>query len=443
MSKLQDKLDYLNKNQHKEKIQERWKNINALEGLSTREKLEKLVKTSLKREEKMAGEKSPMTAAPFNLTEIDSGGFFTREFSYPLSSVYGKFPLSEWKNVSPNHLAIIAGDDAFLEVSPMNVVFFDTETTGLSGGTGTIPFMLGFGYYLEEDFTFRVKMFILNSLDKEAQFLEAVDGFLQARGFSAVVTFNGKTFDFPLMEGRYILQRKRFPLLKLLHLDFLFPARTLWKYTYPSCKLSLLGDCLLGISRDEDIDPSRIPVIYFNYLRARSYGLIQGIVEHNALDLLGLAGLLLVAAKYVEDISHTLDEGEVLGVARLFDRYGDIEKADELYRVIKQSGVRTDIKERAIKGLAIILKKRKVYSEAAELWGMLSTVTGGSFDKLALRELSVHLEHREKNFVKALAAVHQGLEIMDLSDTQRNDFEKRYQRLNRKMKTLQKEDEKS
>jgi hypothetical protein len=184
-------------------------------------------------------------------------------------------------------------------------------------------------------------------------------------------------------------------------------------------------------------------VIYFNYLRARSYGLIQGIVEHNALDLLGLAGLLLAAAKYVEDISHTLDEGEILGIARLFDRYGDIEKADELYRVIKQSGVRTDVTERAVKGLAIILKKRKVYSEAAELWGVLSTATGGGYDKLALRELSVHLEHREKNFVKALAAVHQGLEIMDLSDTQRKDFEKRYQRLNRKMKTLQKEDEKS
>lgn len=443
MSKLQDKLVYLNKNKDKEAIKDRWKNIDSQEGLSTREKLEKLVKTSLKRDEKKAGEK-PLAPPPNNLPGSDRDGFFTRQFSYPLNSVYGKFTLAEWKNVSPNQLAIIAGEDEFLGIAPMKLLFFDTETTGLSGGAGTIPFMLGFGYFHDEDFAFCVKMFILNDLDKEAQFLEAVDAFLQAQGFSAVVTYNGKTFDFPLMEGRYILQRKRFPLLKLLHLDFLFPARVLWKYTYPSCKLSYLGDCLLGISRDEDIDPSRIPVIYFNYLRVRSYGLIQGIVEHNALDLLGLAGLLLVAAKYAADISAAADEGEILGVARLYDRYGDVDKADELYRIVKQSGVRTDVVERAVKGLAIIMKKRKLYAEAAELWRMLSAEsTTGAYDRLALRELSVHLEHREKNYVKALASVHRGLEIMDLSDAQRKDFEKRCRRLTQKMKTLRKEDEKS
>lgn len=438
MSKLHEKLDYLNKNKEKEKIKDRWKCIDSQQELSTREKLEKLVKTSLKREEKKPGEKPVITPSKC-LPESDQGGFFTREFSYPLNTVYGKFALDEWKNVSPNQLAIIAGEDEFLGVSPMKLLFFDTETTGLSGGAGTIPFMLGFGYFLAE--AFQVKMFILNDLDKEAQFLEAVDEFLQAHGFSAVVTYNGKSFDFPLMEGRYILQRKRFPLVKLMHLDFLFPARALWKYTYPSCKLSHLGDFLLGVSRDEDIDPSRIPVIYFNYLRARSYELIQGIVEHNALDLLGLAGLLLLAAKYVADISYTIDEGEILGVARLYDRSGDVDKADELYRIVKQSGLRTDVVERAVKNLAVIMKKRKLYAEAAELWGVLSAP--GAYGRLALRELSVHLEHREKNYVKALASVHQGLEIMDLSDAQRIDFEKRYQRLIRKMKTLEKEDEKS
>jgi len=440
MSKLQDRLDYLNKNKNKEKIQDRWKSIDSQQELSTREKLEKLVKTSLKREEKITREK-PAAVPTENFPGSHGEGFFTREFSYPLDAVYGKFALAEWKNVSPNQLAIIAGEDEFLGVTPMKLLFFDTETTGLSGGTGTIPFMLGFGYFLDEDFAFRVKMFILTDLDKEARFLEAVDAFLQAHGFSAVVTYNGKSFDFPLMEGRYILQRKRFPLLKLLHLDFLFPARALWKYTYPSCKLSHLGDFLLGISRDEDIDPSRIPAIYFNYLRARSYGLIQGIVEHNALDLLGLAGLLLLAAKYAADISNTADEGEILGVARLYDRVGDVDKADELYRIVKQSAVRTDVAAKAVKGLAVIMKKRKLYDEAAELWGALSAF--GAYDRLALRELSVHLEHREKNYVKALASVHQGLEIMDLSDSQRKDFEKRYRRLTQKMKTLRKEDEKS
>lgn len=440
MSELKAKLDYLKKHTDKSKIKERWENIDSQIGLSTREKLEKLVKTSLKREEKKMPEKSIKSAIqPKHILENDNRGFSCREYSYPLNTVYGKFALAEWNHVVPNRLAIIAGDDTFQQISPMKLLFFDTETTGLSGGTGTIPFMLGFGFFQDEEF--QVKIFILNDLYNEVLLLEAVELFLRDHDFSAVVTYNGKSFDFPLMESRYILQRKRFPLLKLPHIDFLFPARILWKHTYPSCKLSYLGDFLLGVSRDEDIDPSRIPTMYFNYLRTRSFGLIQEIVEHNALDLLGLNGLLLLAAKYVEDTSHTADEGEILGIARLYDRYGDIDKADELYRLLKKGAVRTDVIEKAVNRLAIILKKRKLYAEAAELWKFLSTP--GAHNPLALRELSVHLEHREKDYINALASVHQGLAIMDLSDSQRKDFEKRYKRLTQKINILEKEDEKS
>lgn len=465
MSKLKAKLEYLKKNTNrsnidintninpisntdiktdKSNIKEKWQTIDSQIGLSTREKLEKLVKASLKREEREEKKipVNPVKAAVIqteNRPENGNGGFSCREYSYPLNTVYGKFALNEWHHVAPNRLAIIAGEDTFQQISPMKLLFFDTETTGLSGGTGTIPFMLGFGFF--QDDVFRVKIFILNDLYKESALLEAVELFLRDHDFSAVVTYNGKSFDFPLMESRYILQRKRFPLLKLPHMDFLFPARTLWKHTYPSCKLSHLGDLLLGVSRDEDIDPSRIPTMYFNYLRTRSFGLIQEIVEHNALDLLGLNGLLLLAAKYVEDSSFTMDEGEILGIARLYDRYGDINKADELYRVLKESAVRTDVMGKAVERLAIILKKRKLYAEAAELWKLLSTP--GVYNRLALRELSVHLEHREKDYIKALASVHQGLAIMDLSDTQRKDFEKRYQRLTHKINILEKEDEKS
>ncbi|MCU0287084.1 MAG: ribonuclease H-like domain-containing protein [Acidobacteria bacterium] len=444
MSKLQSKLNYLKINSDKSKIKEHWENIDSQSGLSTREKLEKLVKNSLKRDEQKSNNNQFAQTAAVQMKytfEKDVDGFSCRDFTYPLDRTYGKISLSEWINVAPDRLAIIAGEESFRDISPMKLLFFDTETTGLSGGTGTIPFMLGFGYFQDE--SFRVKIFILNDLDKEVKLLEAVDIFLQEHGFSAVVTYNGKSFDYPLLETRYILQRKRFPLLKLPHLDFLFPARSLWKHTFPSCKLSQLGDSLLGLSRDDDIDPGRIPGIYFNYLRVRSFGLIQGIVEHNALDLLGLNGLLLLAVKYLEDISFTMDEGEILGIARLYDRFGNIDKADELYRVLKQGALRTDILEKSVKCLAVILKKKKLYAEAAELWGELAAPGAHAQNHLALRELSVHLEHREKDYIKALASVHEGLAIMDLSETQRKDFEKRYKRLTRKLELFKKEDEKS
>lgn len=319
----------------------------------------------------------------------------------------------------------------------MKLLFFDTETTGLSSGTGTIPFMLGFGFFDEKDF--KVKIFILNDLNKEEEFLEEVNNFLQEKEFSATVTYNGKGFDFPLMETRYILQRKRFPLLELPHLDFLFPARILWKHTFESRKLSHLGDILLGISREEDLDANEIPTLYFNYLRSHSLAIIQSIINHNALDLVGLAGLLLLGIKYVEDISFTDDEGEILGTAKLYEKYGDFEESDRLYRILKESAVRADVVEKAVKGLAIIMKKKKLYNEAAELWEILS----GCSDRFALKELAVHQEHREKNYEKALKQVHRGLEIIDLSETQRKDFEKRYKRLDRKIEALDKEDEKS
>ncbi len=102
------------------------------------------------------------------------------------------------------------------------MLFFDSETTGLAGGTGTVPFMLGFGYFSDE--AFQVKIFVLLGLDREGEFLEAVARFLEEGGFSAVVTYNGKAFDFPLLETRYILQRRRFPLQRPAAPRFPFPG---------------------------------------------------------------------------------------------------------------------------------------------------------------------------------------------------------------------------
>lgn len=293
---------------------------------------------------------SPPPTSTSNLTET----YVEKDFVYPLDSQYGKFKLTQWLHITPQQLTIISGDDEFQDISPKGLLFFDTETTGLSGGTGTIPFMLGFGFFGEEHF--HVKIFILNDLNRENEFLDAVDRFLAQNSFTATVTYNGKAFDFPLMETRYILQRKRFPLLRLPHLDFLFSARTLWKHTYPSRKLGYLGEILLGLSREDDIDGQQIPMLYFNYLRRRSYSMISKVVEHNGLDLVGLAGLLLLGIKYLEDISHTDDEGEILGTARLYEKHGDLDKAEELYTVTKQCADKSDVLEKAVKGLSFIKK---------------------------------------------------------------------------------------
>lgn len=469
MSKLRDKLNYL----EKDNIKKTWEKIESTsteEPLSTRAKLEKLVNLSLKRDPIIRSTRnkkepnpdfsttanhvihkaknnrnlnSPVNERPihnFHELEDKNAPIIIKDFYYPLSETHGKFPLSLWHGVTTNHLAITFGPENLenIRIKPMNLLFFDTETTGLAGGTGTIAFMLGFGFFNED--SFQVKIFILNDLYREDFFLEEVDRFLQSRDFSATVTFNGKSFDFPLMETRYILQRKRFPLLKLPHLDFLFPARMVWKHTYESRRLGYLGDILLGISRVEDIDGSQIPTIYFNYLRSKSFYLLQKVVEHNAMDLLGLAALLLVVIQYQEDLHHTDDEGEILGIAKLFEKSGDITKANELYDYLKRNGTRPDMVAKAVANLALLKKREKLFLEASQLWELVTQLENS--DIQAVRELSVHFEHREKNYTRAIDYVQMGLNMFTLTETQRQDFEKRLKRLKQKNAALDKEEEK-
>ena len=409
-------------------VREQWRKIDSQNHLSTRQKLEKLVAMKFRQPE-VQKTNEPDSPAVFETP------YLVLHYSYPLDSRFGGVKLADWQAVSSKDLAVLAGDDLFREVDPLRLLYFDVETTGLAGGTGTIPFMLGFGAF--DSGGFSVTVFVLNDLTREGEFIEAVDAFLAEREYEGTVTYNGKCFDFPLMETRYILHRRRFMPLQKPHLDFLFPARTLWKYTYGSRKLSYLGDILLGISRDEDVDPSQIPSLYFSYLRSGRFSLLEKVVEHNALDLVGLSSLLLLAVRYLEDRSLVADEGEILGTAMLYEKWGDLGRAGELLEIVRQTARRDEVLVPALKRLAAIKKKKKMYAEALELWSELS----GFSDRFALRELSIHHEHRLKDFNAAVEYAVMALETLELTPAQRRDLEKRLTRLRRKLAALGPEDE--
>jgi uncharacterized protein YprB with RNaseH-like and TPR domain len=412
-----------------DQVKKKWKSLDSQGSLTTKEKLEKLIQLNLKRSQGLEKQVS------LPQIEIIPDAFTIKEFHYPLETHFKQVVLKQWESVSSHDLAVLSGDDSFQNVDPEKILFFDVETTGLAGGTGTIPFMLGFGFF--DSGLFRVKVFILNDLNREEELLGKVDEFLGDREFSATVTYNGKAFDFPLMETRYILNRKRFPLLKKPHMDFLFPARTLWKYTYESRKLGYLGEIILGISRQEDVEGSQIPALYFNYLRTNQFSLLEKVVEHNALDLVGLSALMLQGISYMKDISNTQDEGEVLGTALLFEKSGDLNKANELLEVAKECARREPVIFKAVKHLSILKKKEKCYEEATALWEILS----GLKDHFAFRELSIHFEHREKDYYGALEFVHRAIEEIELTDLQRQDLEKRLRRLQNKIQKLEDQEE--
>ncbi len=418
MGDLKKKLDFITG------IKEKGKNRSNVQSdeLSTKQKLEDLVNKNLKNKS-LNIKKRPKPSEKVNFNK----DFEILDYNYPMNSVFGKVVLNEWLNIREKTISTIFNDWSFSDIDPLKLIYFDTETTGLSGGTGTIPFMLGFGY-IEGD-SFEVKIFVLNDPSKEGIFLDEIDSFLETLDISGVVTYNGKSFDYPLMEARYVLNRKKFPLQDFPHLDFLPPARVIWKNTYESRKLGYLGDILLNISRVDDIDGSFIPGIYFEYLRTGNFSMMEKVVEHNALDIVGLSALLLLGCKYVDDISMADDEGEVLGVALLNERSGLLPEAEKFYCNLNDIAERDEIITQAAKRLALIKKKKKLFDEAEDLWRLLSD----QGDKLAFREMSVYLEHRKKDFSGALDFVERGLELIEISETQRKDFEKRVLRLKKKI----------
>jgi len=428
MRNLKDKLKDMDRD-----VQQKWQAIDETPGISTREKLEKLVEMNLRR--KLGSVSRKEKPAPPNSLPEELDAVVVREYQYNLDAPYKRIRLNSWTQVTRESLHLISRNPQFLQVDPARIVFFDTETTGLAGGTGTVPFMYGFGYFAG-DF-FRSTVFILTDLAREADFLARIDGFLEERRFSAVVTFNGNTFDMPLVEARYILQRRRSPLHRLPHLDFLTPARMIWKHTFESRRLGYLAEMLLDISRSEDIDGSQIPSLYFEFLRTRRMAMLASVIEHNALDLLSLAGLLLLAVFYTRDISWTSDVGEILGLSRVFERMGDWERTEECLRIVSESATREPVRTDAVKRLGRLLKSRKLYHEAIHLWQILAD----SRQEIGFRELSIHYEHREKNPLKALEIVEKAFESMSCGGREQVGMEKRLRRLRDKLAKWREEEE--
>lgn len=423
VAKTKDKLQRLDKS-----IRNQWSRLDADPQLSTREKLDRLVRSRLPKTE------SPLPESGSGRLSGDIPPFLERQYTYADSARFGRFAIGDLKRARPGEMKILTGDNEWRKIDPRAMLFFDTETTGLAGGTGTLAFMLGFGFL--DDSGFQVRIFVLSDLNREHEFLERVDAFLEERSPSAGVTYNGKCFDYPLMETRYILQRRRFPLLELPHLDFLYPARTIWRHTYPSRRLGYLGDILLGLSRQDDVNGADIPRLYFDYLRSGDLSCLEVVMEHNALDLLGLALLVNLAAMYIEDVSHTRDEGEILGTARLLENAGSLEAAVERLETVRAVAERHDVQALALRRLSLIRKKRKLYGEALALWEELR----GMGDPRAVRELSIHYEHREKDYQRALDLVRAALATGDLSLPQQEDLEHRLQRLTRKLARLESAD---
>jgi len=336
----------------------------------------------------------------------------------------------------------------------VRLLFFDLETTGLSGGAGTYAFLVGCGWF--EGDRFRTRQYFLSGYGHEAALLriaaERVPG-------TTLLSFNGKTFDIPLIEGRYLFHRVPSPFEGVPHIDLLHPARRLWRHRpsddepvgrdrvdpfgryfgmprsaagaelappwtrrgrldlsarAASCALGALEEAVLGFRRTGDVPSAEIPARYFHYVRTGDVRPLQAVLEHNRLDLLSLAALASVVARMLGQGSQAARNAhECLALGRLYEHSGAADRATACY----ERAVEGDdepawwgdpiVQQEALRRLAVRHRRERRYDEAAAAWQRLLDFPAAhaAVDFEALHALAVHHEHRSKDLETARALV--------------------------------------
>jgi uncharacterized protein YprB with RNaseH-like and TPR domain len=313
-----------------------------------------------------------------------------------------------------------------------DALFFDTETTGLAGGSGTYAFLVGIGYFEGEQFV--TEQLLMRDHGDEPALLDFLSRRLQGR--SGLVSFNGKTFDAQLLSTRYAMHRMASPLEGVGHLDLLHICRRLFAYArLPDCRLETLEHRVLGAPRTQDTPGWLIPELFFGFLRDRNPAPLKGVLEHNRRDLLAMVGLCGVLQKMLTARCSQSAPGDPhvrLGLARLWSMLGEAELSDQLYQsalagLLGQVGVG----QRALTYWARDLKKREQTEQAALLWRRLLAHSPGHLE--ATVELAKWFEHRRRNYRAALLLVEGGLRDRTLTVPRRRELEHRARRLRARM----------
>jgi tetratricopeptide (TPR) repeat protein len=290
-------------------------------------------------------------------------------------------------------------------------MFLDLETTGLAGGAGTYAFLVGCGWF--EGGTFRLRQFFLADFAAERALLESVAEL--AGDINCVITYNGKTFDLPLVETRFALQRIDAPFVDVAHVDMLHPARRMWRDEEIECRLTYLEQAVCGHEREGDVPGFEIPSRYFRYVRSGDARPLAAVLEHNRLDIVSLAMLTAHASQLLADgPTSATTPREAFGMGKLYERAGMLDEALACYRT---AGLKTrpaeELQADALRAAAILLRRLRRYEEAADSWRELLGVRGcpPSYAREAMEALAVHHEHRARDLEAARRFALQSLRL--------------------------------
>lgn len=333
------------------------------------------------------------------------------------------------KHVSLN----LISKNEFSEPIPRDkCVFFDLETTGLAGGAGTFAFLLGFAYWQDEKII--TEQFFLPDFGREYELFNKLQSWLAQ--FDFIVSYNGKSYDVPLLSNRFILNRLQPDFKEAGHIDLIHMCRRIWKNSLPSCSLKSIEYKMLNVTRTDDIPGALIPQAYFNFI---STGIIHDIIrmiEHNLQDIISLA-LIFDKLHYLntDPGKLQLDDKATACLAKIAYELND----DIFFKfVINNPGVFIISKDFKY-WKSLYLKKNGFYNEALEIWKELTQYSEYCFN--VLEESSKYHEHIKKDYLSALNIIKEAFKRLDLQEELgyqifephwKENFTKRRERLLRK-----------
>ncbi|HZU24586.1 MAG TPA: ribonuclease H-like domain-containing protein [Bryobacteraceae bacterium] len=335
---------------------------------------------------------------PGSAVETEFGRHWELEKLYERRRRHGSMGIADLEQLPADLLGPISGGE-ITDAPAERWAFLDTETTGLAGGSGTYAFLIGVGRIAPDGF--RVRQFFMREYSEERSLLNALSDHL--RLFKVLITYNGRTYDQPLLETRYRMSRARPPFAHLQHLDLLFGSRRLWKLRFESCRLVQLENSILGVERQGDLPGELIPYVYFEYLRTREMARLLPLFHHNATDILSLACLTGIVpwAFHDPEQAQFAHGAEMVGLARWWRQAGHHDNAAALFRRAIDRGLPDALLFRTMWDAACLEKKRGDGRAALPLLTDLASCRN-PYRAEALQELARYYERREGNHALAL-----------------------------------------
>ncbi|NLJ75359.1 MAG: hypothetical protein GX331_10260 [Firmicutes bacterium] len=334
------------------------------------------------------------------------GPCYAAEKVFPSEHIHGFWTLQDTRQVTAETLRRL-GQDISSTFDLNNTLFLDTETTGLAGGTGTYAFLVGTGRFSDAHFV--VKQFLMRDYNEELALLYLLDQELQ--DIDTIITFNGKTFDLPLLQTRFTISRLDFNGTKNKeHLDLLHMSRKLWRHKLESCSLNSLEENLLGVTRTGDIPGYEIPQRYFQFLQTGQGLLLQDIVEHNVIDVVSMAALLYRIYITTELKPNECDcPWEAEALAQICIGEENQKQALRYLHTALQLCENTEHQVQLLRTTALLYRRMKDYETACKLWRRLLELSND--DIMAYEELAKHYEHRLNDLKAASHATRRALAI--------------------------------